>query len=866
MTNGNNGNKSLSPKAQRLVMALAADEAYHLGSEQLDPEHVMLAMLKYGDGLGYLVIKSLRINVLTLQLTIEQSMPSRVPATEIYDLPFSRRLTDVINAAGLEAQLLGCDYIGTEHLLLAMIAEKDSICQQFFRRAELSMEQLRHKVLEIERKIPSSAKTDGNEDSSSFRPANFQNLTGSAVPLMADGSEQRKTNNKNSMLAQFSRDLTEHARGDDADPVIGRDVEIQRVVQILSRRTKNNPVLVGEPGVGKTAIAEGLAQRIVKGNVPKGLLKKRILSLDMAAMIAGTKYRGEFEERLKRVMKEVKESHDVILFIDELHTLIGAGSAEGTMDACNMMKPALSRGEIQVVGATTTKEFRKYIEKDAALARRFQKVNVEEPSEEDTVKILEGLKSRYEDFHHVQYDEGVIPLIVRYSTRYVFEKFLPDKAIDIMDEAGAAKKVMEDKRPQELEELENSIESLSEEKRTLVQMQDYENAAMVRDKVADLRRRLEAFNIAWKNNEVSTRRIVTKEDICRIVSNMTHIPADQLDAGEAQRLLDMEETLHQEVVGQDEAVRLISGAVRRSRAGVSSLKRPLGSFIFLGPTGVGKTQLAKSLAKFLFGTEEALIRVDMSDFMEKHTSSRLVGAAPGYVGYEEGGMLTEKVRQHPYSVVLLDEIEKAHSDIFNLLLQMLEEGELNDNLGHTVSFRNTVIIMTSNAGARQITSDSRMGFSSTGEGLLPYDDMKENAMEELKRIMSPELLNRIDDIIVFNALGKEQVARILDIQLQELRDRLSEQGLSLQLKPKARDYMVEHGYDVSMGARPMRRLIQRDIEDELATLLLSGKRGDSDTIVIDSNGDKLTVRFKKPKTVITIKTSGDLALVAPDEN
>ena len=864
MANGNNGNRSMSPKAQRLVMALAADEAYHLGSEQLDPEHVMLAMLKYGDGLGYLVIKALRINVLTLQLNIEQSMPSRVPATEIYNLPFSRRLTEIINSAGMEAQLLGCDYIGTEHLLLSMVAEKDSICQQFFRRADISMEQLRHKVLEIERKIPSSAKT-ASEDTN-FRPTNFQNLTGNSVPIMADGSEQKKSYNKNSILAQYSRDLTEYARGDDADPVIGRDEEIQRVVQILSRRTKNNPVLVGEPGVGKTAIAEGLAQRIVKGNVPKGLLKKRILSLDMAALIAGTKYRGEFEERLKRVMKEVKEFHDVILFIDELHTLIGAGSAEGTMDACNMMKPALSRGEIQVIGATTTKEFRKYIEKDAALARRFQKVSVEEPSEEDTIKILEGLKGRYEDFHHVQYEEGVIPLIVKYSTRYVFEKFLPDKAIDIMDEAGAAKKVKEDKRPHELEELENSIESLSEEKRNLVQRQDYENAAMVRDKVAELRRRLEAFNIAWKNNELSTRRIVTKEDICHIVSNMTHIPADQLDAGEAQKLLDMESTLHQEVVGQDEAVHLISSAIRRSRAGVSSIKRPLGSFIFLGPTGVGKTQLAKTLAKFLFGTEDALIRVDMSDFMEKHTSSRLVGAAPGYVGYEEGGLLTEKVRQHPYSVVLLDEIEKAHTDIFNLLLQMLEEGELSDNLGHTVSFRNTIIIMTSNAGARQITSDSRMGFSSFGEGLLPYEDIKESALEELKRIMSPELLNRIDDIIVFNALSKEQVSRILDIQLNELRGRLAEQGLSLQLRPKAREYMVEHGYDVSMGARPLRRLIQRDVEDELATLLLSGKRGTSDTVIVDCSGEKLTVRFKKPKTVITIKTTGDLALAAPDEN
>lgn len=844
-----NENKSLSPKAQRLVMALAADEAYHLGSVQLEPEHVMLAMLKYGDGLGYLAVKALRINVLTLQLAIEQSMPSRIPLTEIYNLPFSQRLNTVINNAGMEAQLLGCDYIGTEHLLIAMVTEKDSICQQFFRKADISVEQLRHKVAEIEKKIPSSAKTGGE---TGIRPALFQNLSGNVVPLMSDGSEQRSSNNKNSILSQFSRDLTEDARSDDCDPVIGRDIEIQRVVQILSRRTKNNPVLVGEPGVGKTAIAEGLAQRIAKGDVPKNLLKKRVLSLDLAAMIAGTKYRGEFEERMKRVMKEVKETHNVILFIDELHTIIGAGGPEGQMDASNMMKPALSRGEIQVIGATTTKEFRKYIEKDAALARRFQRVDVTEPSEADSIRILEGLKAKYEDFHHVTYAEGVIPTIVKYSMRYISEKFLPDKAIDIMDEAGSAKKIQEDKRPQELEDLQNSIDALTEEKRELVQHQDYEKAAMVRDKVSELRRRLEEFNIAWKNNEVAMRRMITKEDISAIVSNMTHIPVEQLDDGEAKRLLDMEKILHEEVVGQDEAVHLISGAIRRSRAGVSSLKRPLGSFIFLGPTGVGKTQLAKALAKFLFGTEDSLIRVDMSDYMEKHTASRLVGAPPGYVGYEEGGTLTEQVRQHPYSVVLLDENEKAHADIFNLLLQMFEEGELRDNLGHTVSFRNTVVIMTSNAGARQITSDSRMGFSSAPDGVLPYEDIKAGAMEELKKLMSPELLNRIDDIIVFNALNKEQIGRILDIQLKELRSRLEEQGLQLQLRPKAREYMVEHGYDVSMGARPMRRLIQRDVEDELATLLLSGKRGESDTVVIDSNGEKLTVRFKKSRMTMAI--------------
>ena len=664
---------------------------------------------------------------------------------------------------------------------------------------------------------------------------------------MADGSSQRKDRAINSFLAQFSHDLTQDAMDNLSDPVVGRHKEIQRLIQVLSRRTKNNPVLVGEPGVGKTAVVEGLAQYIAKGDVPSDLLKKRILSLDLASMVAGTKYRGEFEERMKRLMKEVKESKDIILFIDELHTLIGAGGPEGALDASNMLKPALSRGEIQLIGATTTKEFRKYIEKDSALERRFQQIKVEEPSAKDTEEILMGLKKNYEDFHRVIYDDGVVEAIVRYSMRYVPERFLPDKAIDIMDEAGAAKKIREARRPVEFAELQKSIDSLSEEKCLLVQQQNYEKAAMVRDRVVELRRRLEEFNVSWKNRENGIRSHVTVEDVNAIISSMTGIPVDNLDDGETRRLLQMESLLHKDVVGQDEAVSIISGAVRRNRAGVSSLKRPLGSFIFLGPTGVGKTQLAKALAKFLFGTEDALIRVDMSDYMEKHNASRLVGAPPGYIGFDDGGILTEKVRQHPYSVVLLDEIEKAHPDIFNLLLQMLEEGELKDNLGHTVSFRNTMVIMTSNAGARQITAESRMGFSSHKEGVLPYDDIKSSAMAELKRIMSPELLNRIDDVIVFDALNREQVSSILDIQLRELETRLSEKGLTLSLKSRARNFMIDNGYDPSMGARPMRRLIQKDIEDPLANLLLSGKRGICNQIIIDTDreGENLVVKFKK---------------------
>lgn len=843
-------NMNFSPRAQRLLIALGPDEAFRRMDKQLDPEHVLLALTRSGDGLGYLTLKTLRINVLTFQLAIEQHLSADSNRVELYTLENSPRLDAIIDAAAIEAQILHCDYIGTEHLLLACIKESKSLCNQYFSRAEITLEQARSCVSDMERKVPSSAKMQANGESYK-----------EGQPYMADGNAQRKDRLHNSFLSQFSHDLTQDALDKQMDPVVGRSNEIMRVIQVLSRRTKNNPVLVGEPGVGKTAIVEGLAQYIAKGDVPKDLLKKRVLSLDLAAMIAGTKYRGEFEERMKRVMKEVKESKNIILFIDELHTLIGAGGPEGAMDASNMLKPALSRGEVQVIGATTTKEYRKYIEKDSALARRFQQIKVEEPTANDTEEILNGLKKNYEDFHRVIYDDGVIETIVKYSMRYIPERFLPDKAIDIMDEAGAAKKIQKSHRPAELDELQKSIDSLSEEKCLLVEQQNYEKAAMVRDRVVELRRRLDEFNSNWNNRESETRLHVTIEDINNIISNMTGIPIDNLDDGESKRLLQMEKLLHKEVIGQDEAVSLISGAVRRSRAGVSSLKRPLGSFIFLGPTGVGKTQLAKALAKFLFGTEEALIRVDMSDYMEKHNASRLVGAPPGYIGFDEGGILTEKVRQHPYSVVLLDEIEKAHPDIFNLLLQMLEEGELKDNLGHTVSFRNTMVIMTSNAGARQITTDSRLGFSNLEEGLLPYEDIKSSAMAELKRIMSPELINRIDDVIVFNALNREQVSAILDIQIKELAARLEEKGLTIVLKPKARSYMIDNGYEPSMGARPMRRLIQREIEDPLANLLLSGKRGLSNQVIIDTDAEEkgLVVKFKKSK--LSIESSNETLLI-----
>ena len=741
--------RRLSPRAQRLIATLAQDEGRKSGSDQLLPEHVLLALLKNADGLGYALLQALHINVLTYQLSLEQSLTARTPADGYSDLPPSRRLRTLLDIATVESRSLRNDYIGTEHIVLAAIREEESISARYFEKAAVTLDDARNAVRDIQARMQSSGT---EQNARSLAGSVLQNLIGDSadntkLPQIPDDSagqeysgsaRQRVSQEQKSFLSEFSRDLTAAARDGRSDPVVGRDAEIKRVIQILSRRTKNNPVLIGEPGVGKTAIVEGLAQHIAAGKVPRNLLKKRILSLDLAALIAGTKYRGEFEERMKKVMKEINDSRDIILFIDELHTIIGAGGPEGTMDASNMLKPALSRGELQVIGATTIKEYRKYVEKDSALERRFQIVKVEEPTDRDTEQILQGIRKKYEDFHGVVYDDAVIPVIVKFAHRYIPERFLPDKAIDILDEAGAAKKIQEEDRPAELAELEKSIQELSEEKRRLVQDQDYEKAALVRDKVVELKQRLETFSNYWRNSSVPERKKVTVQDVCRIISSMTGIPLEQLDASESRRLLHMEEELHRDVVGQDEAITLIAGAVRRSRAGVSSLKRPMGSFIFLGPTGVGKTQLAKALAKFLFGSEDALIRVDMSDYMEKHNASRLVGAPPGYVGYEEGGVLTEQVRRRPYSVILLDEIEKAHPDVFNLLLQLLEEGELSDNLGHTVNFRYTVVIMTSNAGAREITGDSHVGFSTGDGGILPYDEIRPE-LSEIEKNMIPEL-------------------------------------------------------------------------------------------------------------------------------
>ncbi len=844
--------KNLSPRAKRILMLLAQDEARKIGSPQLLPEHVILAMLKSGEGLGCSAITELGLDPVKLQSALETYFRDDIHSPTLDSIPKSRRYQFLIDIADIESSALHNNYIGSEHLLLAAIRDEGSIVEKFFQAEGYTIMDARFTVMELQAEGGSSIRQQNAENlvDSVFRSLLNDDAGGGLFGVFEEKKAEKKhpqdksnSGQKQSFLAEYSRDLTQLARENKDDPVVGRDKEIHRVIQILSRRTKNNPVLTGEPGVGKTAIVEGLAQHIAAGKVPEGLLNKRILSLDLAAIVAGTKYRGEFEERMKKMMKELQENNDIILFIDELHTIIGAGGPEGTMDASNIMKPALSRGEIQIIGATTTKEYTRHIEKDLALERRFQVVKVEEPGDQETEEILNGIKAKYESYHKVKYDDAVVPAIVKLSRRYIPEKVLPDKAIDILDEAGAAKKISEEARPAELAELEQNISQLIEEKTSLVQNQDYESAALVRDKVIDLKRKLNVYSNIWKENGNSGLKRVTVSDIEHIISEMTGVPVERLSSSETERIVRMEDELHNTVIGQNSAVSVISGAIRRARAGISSPKHPVGSFIFLGPTGVGKTQLAKALAKYLFGSEDSLIRIDMSDYMEKHTASRLVGAPPGYVGYEEGGVLTEKVRRHPYSVVLLDEIEKAHPDIFNLLLQLLEEGELSDNLGHTVNFRNTVIIMTSNAGARQITNEGRVGFG-TLEGVMPYEEIKAGAMNELKKLLSPELINRIDDVIVFDALSKDEVSKILDIQIAELDERLSERGLKISINTEAKDYLIENGYNPAMGARPMKRLLRKEIEDPLSMELLANHGKDFNTVTIECENGKIKVRLE----------------------
>jgi ATP-dependent Clp protease ATP-binding subunit ClpC len=811
--------KGYTPRANRILSQLAQEEAKRRHADQLLPEHVLIAIVKESSGLACKLLRSLGIDPVAVEIELEKSLPPRKGAFLMGDIPPSRRIRLLLESASEEARLLQAEFVGTEHLLIAAAREDGSLLQAFLKQSHADAERIKA-ALNSDQAKPDSQRSDQSRRKSSSGQAS----------------------SRTQFLDEYSRDLTALTKEDKIDPVIGRDKEIKRVIQILARRGKNNPVLIGEPGVGKTAIVEGLAQRIVRRDVPDVLLDKRVLTLDIASIVAGTKYRGEFEERLKRIMKEITAAGNILLFIDELHTIIGAGSAEGTIDASNMLKPALSRGEIQCIGATTLDEYRKYFEKDAALERRFQLVIVDQPSPAEAVAILEGIKKKYESHHRVTYSDDAIQAAVLLSQRYIMDRFLPDKAIDLIDEAGSKKKIENAVRPPALSEIEEEISSLSDEKMALVSTQNYERAAQVRDRVRELKARLDESRQEWEENLKQGMNAVTARDIQEVISQITGIPLSRLAESEAEKLLRIEEELHKKVVGQDEAIKSVASSVRRSRSGISNPRRPLGSFIFLGPTGVGKTLAAKTLAEYLFGSVDALLRIDMSDYMEKHNVSRLTGAPPGYVGYDEGGLLTERIRRKPYAVILFDEIEKAHPDVFNILLQILEEGELTDSLGHTVSFRNTVIIMTSNAGAREITK-SGLGFH-TEDGFLSYKEMKAQVLSEMKRVFNPEFINRLDEIVVFSALTREQVGEICDLLFQELAQRVAERGITLELSVKAKDSMVERGYDVTYGARPMRRLLQNEVEDPLSVMVLSGKAPDGSVIVADLKDDIIVLRRK----------------------
>ncbi|MDR0730398.1 MAG: ATP-dependent Clp protease ATP-binding subunit, partial [Treponema sp.] len=784
--------KGLTQRVQRILSIAAQKEARRFSSDQLLPEHVIIALLKEGAGIACKALMFLRIDLLEFRHTLESGIPRVVGVPVQGDLPLSKRTKRLLDIATEEAHRQGSEYLGTEHLLFAGIQEQGTAVQDYLFRHGVDTEMLR---VVVQTTFSRNLRNEGE-----FMETGWSGGTGfgrsASQPAYQPWSLHREGEHKfptprfmpaaypvlTPTLNEFSRDLTELARTGKLDPVVGRVNEINRAVRILARRTKNNPVLVGEPGVGKTAIVEGLAQILSGEDAPAALTGKRILSLDMGSVVAGTKYRGEFEERLKRIMKEISQAGNVILFIDEIHTIIGAGGAEGTVDASNMLKPGLSRGDLQCIGATTLAEYRKHFEKDAALERRFQPILVEEPCSADTLEILKGVQKKYEDHHRVSYSDGAVEQAVKLAQRYISGRFMPDKAIDILDEAGAMRKLEKLREPPEITGVEAEIFLLTEEKAALVSAQDYEHAAELRDRVQNLRAKLKIMRTAWEQASQTELAQVGEADIRRVVAELTGIPLQHLEEQESRRLLGIEDELHKAIIGQDEAVRRIANAVRRSRAGVAHPGRPMGIFIFLGPTGVGKTLLAKQLAAYLFGAEESLVRIDMSDYMEKHNVSRMVGGPPGYIGYEEGGALTERIRRNPYRVVLFDEIEKAHRDVFNLLLQVMEEGELKDNLGHTVSFRNTVIIMTSNAGVREITRDSRLGFG-VGSGIMDGREIEAQAMAELRRLFNPEFLNRVDDVVVFHPLDIKQIGKIFDLQLAELAGRLAEQGYGIRVLP-----------------------------------------------------------------------------------
>jgi ATP-dependent Clp protease ATP-binding subunit ClpC len=812
----------------RQVVVLAQEEARTLKHNYIGTEHILLGLLREEEGLAARVLESLDITVERVRAQVVRIVGSGEEVTS-GQIPFTPRAKKVLELALREALSLGHNYIGTEHILLGLVRENEGVAARILLDFDADSDKIRNEVIRM--------------------------LSGPGGRRQGAGAGAQGEGKKSSkLLDQFGRNLTKLAADGKLDPVIGREVEIERIMQILSRRQKNNPVLLGEPGVGKTAVVEGLAARITKGEVPELLKGKQIYTLDLAALVAGSKYRGEFEERLKKVMKEITQRGDIILFIDELHNLVGAGAAEGAIDAASILKPALSRGELQTIGATTLDEYRKYLERDSALERRFQQIKVDQPSTEETVKILEGLRERYEQHHRVKITDDALAAAAELADRYISDRFLPDKAIDLIDEAASRQRIKSMTSPPVYRELEDEIETTRREKEAAIEAQEFEKAANLRDKERQLTNRKRELEDEWTEGDGGERPTVGEEEIADIVSMWTGIPVFKLTEAETKKLIRMEDELHKRVIGQDVAITAVSKAIRRSRAGIKDPKRPAGSFIFLGPSGVGKTELARTLAEFLFGDEDAMVRIDMSEYMEKHAVSRLVGSPPGYIGYDEGGQLTEAVRRKPYSVLLLDEIEKAHPDVFNILLQILEDGRLTDAQGRTVDFRNAIVIMTSNIGAAEIAKNTGIGFTVSEETGMSYEDMKSRIMSDLKKVFRPEFLNRIDEVIVFHKLAKDEIKEIIDLMIGRVRAQVAEHELQLELNDEAKELLIEKGWDPSMGARPLRRAIQRYVEDPLADeVLKQGPMTSGSTVMVerDSDGDEeerpLKLTIIKPK-------------------
>lgn len=816
----------------RKVMQLANQEAQRFNHEYIGTEHILLGLVKEGSGVAANVLKNLEVDLRKIRLEVEKLVQSGPEMVTVGKLPQTPRAKKVIEYSMEEARNLNHSYVGTEHILLGLLREQEGVAAQVLMNLGLKLEDVREEVL--------------NLLGHGLEGAEVGERGGRGGESESPTSSGKSGKSKTPALDSFGRDLTELAKKGELDPVIGRAREIERAIQILCRRTKNNPVLLGEAGVGKTAIVEGFAQRVIEGEVPEILAEKRIVVLDLAMMVAGTKYRGQFEERIKAVMTEVRRVKNTILFIDELHTLVGAGGAEGAIDAANVLKPALARGEIQCIGATTLDEYRKYIEKDNALARRFQEIIVEPTAKDETIEILKGLRGRYEEHHRVQFTDDAVVAAVEMSERYITARCLPDKAIDVIDEAGARVRLRTMTRPPDLKEIDEEVEKLNKEKEDAVANQDFEKAANLRDQAEKLRKKKDQITQEWRDKSQQTDGVVDEEIIAEVVSKMTGIPLTRLSTEDSLRLMQMEEELHKRVVSQDAAVTAVSKAVRRSRSGLKDPRRPTGSFIFAGPTGVGKTLLAKALAEYMFGDSEALVHIDMSEYMEKHNVSRLIGAPPGFVGYEEGGQLTEKIRRRPYAVVLFDEIEKAHPDVFNMMLQVMEEGRLTDSFGRNVDFRNTILIMTTNAGAEAIKNESAFGFQKP-DGDASYDSMKQRVMDQIERVFRPEFLNRLDDTIIFRHLTKDDLKNVIDYELAKVRERLLDRGLSIELTDEAKEFLVTKGSNLDYGARPLRRALEQRIEDPLSEELLRGAFEGNDTIVVtgvleNSDGDRVETK------------------------